>query len=99
MDSTNLGRGTDALVCRAAIDRVLKGLKKWAVKNSMKMLPDVNAECWSTWDKDTLELQTKSQTARKQLFRNQSKGPRGQQAAHESAACPCCKSQLCAELN
>lgn len=36
VDGTNLRGGADALVGRAAIDRDFEGLKKWAVRNSMK---------------------------------------------------------------
>ena len=36
VDGTSLGGGADALVGRAAIDRVLERLKKWAVRKSMK---------------------------------------------------------------
>lgn len=44
-------------------------------------------------------VQTKSQIARKQLCRKESKGPSGQQIERELAVCPCCKEgQLCAGL-
>lgn len=80
---------------RAATDRALERLK-----TGLQELHEVQTQSPALGlEVLCVTVQTKSQIARKQHCRKESKCPSGQQVEHESAGYPCCKEgQLCAGL-